>query len=101
MEIQSEELFNMPDLLFAQFCDEKFQINRGVLNVIDVWFYQRGLRQITKRRKTILSFVHYIHNNEQPSKKVKFGHGGLTTRLEQFWQQQEGRIKRVMEYAGK
>lgn len=91
----------MPDLLFAKLCDEKFQINKGVLNAIDVWFYQRGLRQIAKRRKTILSFVHYINNSEQPSKKIKFGPGGLSTRLEQFWQQQEGLTKRVLEYAGK
>ena len=87
MEFQSEEIMHMPDLLFLKLCEEKFEINKGVYNTIDRWFYKQGLSQIIERRKTILSFFQYISLSENQGKKVKFGPGGLTTRLSSFWEQ--------------
>ena len=88
MECQSEEILHMPDLLFSKHCEEKYEVNKGVYNTIDRWFYNQGLNQITERRKTILSFFQYISLSENQGKKVKFGPGGLTTRLVCFWEQQ-------------
>jgi riboflavin kinase len=87
MEFQSEETFHMPDLLFSKLCEEKYEINRGVYNTIDRWFYKQGLSQIVERRKTILFFFQHISLTENQGKKVKFGPGGLTTKLDQFWEQ--------------
>jgi riboflavin kinase len=84
---QDEELLNIPDLLFSKFCEEKYEINKGVYNTIDHWFYQQGLSRIVERRKTILNFFQYICLIENKNTKVKFGPGGLTTKLKQFWQQ--------------
>jgi riboflavin kinase len=92
MEFQSEEILHMPDLLFARICEEKYEINKGVYNTIDSWFYKQGLCQIVERRKTILSFFQYIRLTENQVKKVKFGPGGLTIRLEHFWEQSVGRF---------
>jgi hypothetical protein len=39
LEIQMEELSHLPDLLFINFCNEKFKINRGIYNVIDQFFF--------------------------------------------------------------
>lgn len=88
MEFRSEEIVHMPDLLFSKLCEEKYQINKGIYNTIDRWFYTKGLIQIIERRKMILSFFQYISLSENPGKKVKFGSGGLTARLGQFWEQQ-------------
>ena len=92
MEFQSEEILQMPDLLFARICEEKYEINKGVYNTIDSWFYKEGLSQIVERRKMILSFFQYIRFTENQGKRVKFGPGGLTIRLERFWNQQVGRL---------
>jgi len=92
MEFQTQETLHMPDLLFAKLCEEKYEINKGVFNTIDLWFYKQGLSQIVERRKTILSFFQYIRLTENKGKKVKFGPGGLTIRLEQFWEQQVERF---------
>ena len=80
MEFQSEEMMHMPDLLFSKLCEEKFEINKGVYNTIDRWFYKQGLSQIIERRKTILSFFQYISLSENQGKKVKFGPGGLNNK---------------------
>ncbi|MFJ5757743.1 hypothetical protein ACIQAA_01080 [Neobacillus sp. NPDC093182] len=85
MESQSEEILHMPDLLFAKLCEVKYEINKGVYNTIDSWLYKKGLSQILERRKTILSFFKYIRLTENQGKKVKFGPGGLITRLEHFY----------------
>jgi hypothetical protein len=101
VDYQSEEILHMPDLLFAKLCDEKYEINKGILNVIDLWFYKKGLRQIIERRKWILSFFQYIRLTENRNKKIKFGPGGLTIRLEQFWNNESGTRKQVLSHAGK
>ncbi|SIS02013.1 hypothetical protein SAMN05878482_10993 [Peribacillus simplex] len=85
MKFQSEELLNLPDLLFSKFCEDHYYINKGVYNTIDRWFYEQGVSHIVKRRKVVLSFCQSfcISGNE----KVKFGPGGLTIKLNLFWTQ--------------
>jgi len=80
----NEELYHVPDHLFSEFCKSEFRINKGVLNTIDKWFYQRGLQNIIDRRKTIIEFFYFIKTNENCN-QVKFGPGGLTSRLLKFW----------------
>jgi riboflavin kinase len=84
-KFHSEEIFNLPDFLFSKFCEEKYDINKGVYNTIDRWFYEQGLSHIVNRRTMILSFCQNfcISGN----KKVKFGPGGLTIKLNLFWAQ--------------
>ncbi|WP_223881918.1 hypothetical protein [Niallia endozanthoxylica] len=81
-----EETVNIPDLLFINICNERYGINRGVYNTIDAWFYNQGIHQITERRHTILSFLEYIKENcLTDNRRCKFGHGGLTVKLEEFY----------------
>jgi riboflavin kinase len=84
-KFQSEEILNLPDLLFFKFCDEQYGINKGVYNTIDRWFYEQGVNHIANRRTLILSFCQNFCISR--NKKVKFGPGGLTTRLNLFWTQ--------------
>ncbi|OCA92014.1 hypothetical protein [Pseudobacillus wudalianchiensis] len=78
-------LIHLPDLLFVQWCDAEFGINRGVYNTIDSWFYQKGIKEITQRRKYILKFyLSLIHHGSKGS-KIKFGHGGLAASLNNYW----------------
>lgn len=88
MGLQLEEILNMPDLLFSRLCEEKYEVNKGVYNTIDRWFYNQGLSPVVERREMILSFIHYISVTENQGNKVKFGSGGLTKRLDQFWGKQ-------------
>lgn len=83
--LQTEEILNMPDLLFSKFCEEHFEINKGVYNTIDSWFYQQGINRIVHRRKMILTFCQSIRLLRK--EKVKFGPKGLTSRLNAFWTQ--------------
>lgn len=86
MKKHAEEIWQKPDLFFSKYCEEKFDINKGVYNTIDCWFYEQGLEQITERRKTILSFFQYLHLIEKTNHKIKFGPRGLTTKLNQYWE---------------
>jgi riboflavin kinase len=83
--LQTEKIFHMPDLLFSKFCEENFEINKGVYNTIDCWFYQKGIDHIVNRRKMILAFCQSIRFLRK--EKVKFGPKGLTSRLNSFWAQ--------------
>ena len=85
MELASMRIPHMPDLLFVQWCEETFGVNRGVYNTIDAWFYERGLSDIVKRRRCIVSFLNSQVNGSLTGKKMKFGHGGLTTCLNDYW----------------
>lgn len=85
-EVEAE--IHLTDLAFVQLCEEKYEINRGVYNAIDTWFYVKGIKHILNRRATVIEFlehlkVHFIQKN--CSGKLKFGHGGLTNQLEDFW----------------
>ena len=79
----AEEVFNLPDLRFIQFCEWKFKLNRGIYNNIDNWFYEQGVTKIVDRRRAIIQFLFFIGSNDR---KTKFGSGGLKNRLEEFWQ---------------
>lgn len=81
-----EEILNLPDLQFNQYCEQRFDVNKGVYNTIDNWFYNQGINSVVERRKTVLQFLYEITLNEG---KVKFGPGGLTRKLQAFWEKQQ------------
>ena len=83
MKFQSEEIVNLPDLLFSKLCEDHYDINKGVYNTIDRWFYEQGVNHIVNRRQMILSFCQSFCISGK--EKVKFGPGGLTTKLNLFW----------------
>ena len=85
MKNDTYTLIHLPDLLFAQWCDEKFGINRGVYNTIDSWLYQKGILEITKRRVYTLNFLQSLNPHSDKKAKCKFGHGGLSNSLDNFW----------------
>lgn len=80
------------DLSFMQFCEREFGINRGIYNTIDNWFFNIGVKNLLKRRKTIIIFLQGLQmkGNEKPKNKIKFGHGGLTLCLSEFWNSKIG-----------
>ncbi len=82
-------VINLPDLQFSQFCQQQFSLNKGIYNTIDNWFFNNGIIDITIRRKMILQFMKFSCSNET---KVKFGSGGLSKKLEDFWNQTIGDI---------
>lgn len=78
---------NLPELHFFQRCQDQYRINRGVYNVIDEWFFNQGIVHVGYRRIFILSFLDFVSevNMEGASSKfVKFGHGGLLKKLNEF-----------------
>jgi riboflavin kinase len=83
------------DLSFMQFCEKEFGINRGIYNTIDDWFFNIGIKNLLKRRKTIIMFLQGLQKRDstQPSKKVKFGNGGLKLCLGEFWNSNPGNYK--------
>jgi riboflavin kinase len=84
--LQDNEQIHLPDLHFSKFCEKEYEINRGVYNTIDHWFYEQGIRQIVDRRNIILQFFQYICIiDDKKSRKIKFGPGGLTSKLNKFW----------------
>lgn len=80
-------MIHWPDLQFVHWCEEQYGVNRGVYNVIDAWFYNQGLDDIVERRVHILEFLSFQAQNLSKGNTLKFGSGGLKTRLNQFWSQ--------------
>ena len=83
-----EMKIQLPDLQFCKLCEDIFGVNRGVYNTIDDWFYRKGIDEILIRRSVILDFLVFScgHSINQPCKgRFKFGHGGLTIKLEEFF----------------
>lgn len=80
-----EQLIHLPDLQFVKFCEEVFCVNRGIYNIIDAWFYEQDIKNVSSRRKIILIFFNHLNRDQQ---KIKFGPGGVKTHLEDFWHQQ-------------
>ncbi|MBA9028435.1 hypothetical protein [Peribacillus huizhouensis] len=85
MKNDMNALIHLPDLLFIQWCDAEFGINRGVYNTIDSWFYQKGVKEITQRRKYILKFSQSLNQYCDKRAKIKFGPGGLIGCLNNYW----------------
>jgi riboflavin kinase len=76
-----EKIIHLNDLSFIRLCYEKYGVNKGVYNTIDAWFYSKGVENILERRRKILLFLQYIKNHSCS----KFGHGGLTIKLQEFF----------------
>ncbi len=82
-----KEIAELPDLIFARFCEKEYGVNKGIYNTIDAWFFERGLDRIVERRQMILAFFMTLKLQENAS-KIKFGSRGLAARLNHFWLQQ-------------
>ncbi|PLS05452.1 hypothetical protein CVD27_10235 [Neobacillus cucumis] len=79
----------MPDLQFFSWCNQQYKVNRGVYNTIDQWFYDFGIDNIYSRRIQLLAFLDSVKEElieSNQSKFIRFGHGGLTKRLNDFIQ---------------
>lgn len=79
-----KDLYHLPDLKFAKWCEENFSINRGVYNTIDEKLYEAGYEEVYERRKAIIVFLEKHVTKEQTRKYFKFGHGNLSGALQQF-----------------
>jgi len=80
------ELIHWPDYKFAEYCRNRFRVNRGVYNTIDVWLFENGCRDIGERRRLILLFLEACSEeyDEEDGKFIKFGKGGLTDRIRRY-----------------
>ena len=81
------ESLNLPDLQFFKWCDRQFGVNRGVFNTIDNWFNENGIVNVYYRRILLLEFLKFSVEDglrQGESKFIKFGHGGLSTKLNEF-----------------
>jgi len=81
----SNHILHFTDLSFFHYCHKKFRVNRGVFNTIDEWFYNKGEVNILQRRKHMIKFLAFVTNDE--TEYVKFGPGGLSTKLIQYWEE--------------
>lgn len=79
-----EQIVQFPDLLFVDFCEKQFGVNKGLYNTIESWFYKNGYVDIIQRRKTLLLFLKFVNGSNRESRRLKFGHGGLIPRLDDF-----------------
>ena len=84
------QLLNLPDLEFSRYCQQQFSINKGIFNTIDSWFYDNGIINILDRRMMIIQFMSFSNSKETD---VKFGPGGLSKKLEDYWNQTMERIQ--------
>jgi riboflavin kinase len=77
---------HLTDFAFAKLCENKFGINRGIYNTIDSTFYEKGIRDIISRRKTIISFLTITVgiSGDLKHHQHKFGHGGLSLKINEF-----------------
>lgn len=83
------EYLNLPDLLFYQYCQRNYYLNRGNYHIIDQWFYKHGVLNLIFRRIYMLAFLDYVSKGEGlvVHKYMKFGKGGLTSKLNEFLKQ--------------
>jgi hypothetical protein len=80
------EIIHWPDFKFAEYCRNRYRINRGVYNTIDVWLYENGCRDIGMRRRLILMFLAACgeESEAEDGKFLKFGKGGLSERIRRY-----------------
>lgn len=81
--MKKEEIYDLPDLQFAKWCEQTFAINRGVYNTIDGKLFDLGYKNIRLRRKAIVAFLQQ-HVERTDKKYYKFGHGNLSNALQNF-----------------
>ncbi|MDQ0268829.1 hypothetical protein [Cytobacillus purgationiresistens] len=85
--LEKSHYLNLPDLQFFNWCSENFKINKGVFNTVDEWFYKNGVENIMVRRIYLLAFFEYVAANSEnvnKQKVIRFGHGGLIRKLQDF-----------------
>jgi riboflavin kinase len=86
MFFDMREAIHLTDLSFIEHCNEEYGINRGIYNTIDNWFYEQGVKNLLERRDTIISFLEFINGkSESKNNRCKFGNGGLTIKLNEFY----------------
>lgn len=88
-KLYDTEYLNLPDLLFYQYCQKNYHLNRGNYHIIDQWFYNKGVPNLIFRRIYMLAFLDYVIKDDDlvVHKYMKFGKGGLTSKLNEFLQQ--------------
>jgi riboflavin kinase len=88
IKLERSKYLNLPDLKFFIWCNQLYGINRGVYNTIDQWLFENGMISIYHRRIQLLAFLNYIQDRsdikDNNHKYIRFGHGGLTSRLREF-----------------
>jgi riboflavin kinase len=90
---------NLPDLSFVRKTEEKFNVNRGVYNTIDAWFYDYGIEDIVERRSHITQFLVYSTKeveNDRLFKRLHFPDGltnTLETYVERYWVRKQPKHK--------
>jgi riboflavin kinase len=84
MREKKDNVIHLPDLSFVQWCEKSYGLNRGVYNTIDAWFYENGTKDILKRRKLIVYFLNHYKQDQYDGKRIKFGHGRLTSLLSEY-----------------
>ncbi|MEW9672071.1 hypothetical protein [Ammoniphilus sp. 3BR4] len=86
---KEDHVIHFPDLLFITFCENQYGINKGIYNTIESWFYDKGYVDILERRKTIIHFLELSRKEALKSGKLRFGHGGLVPKLNEFMMNQK------------
>ncbi|WP_338450050.1 hypothetical protein R4Z09_28590 [Niallia oryzisoli] len=89
---ERSEYLNLPDIDFFLFCERQYRVNKGVYNTIDRWFYQNGIENIIHRRIYLLGFLEFVTESnlkQNHHKYIRFGNGGLITKLQEFMKESE------------
>jgi riboflavin kinase len=82
---KQNNIINLPDIAFVRHCQTLYGVNRGVYNTVDCWFYDKGMTDIRIRRTAMLAFLNQLlEGSHEQKKNIKFGHNGLTPRLNEF-----------------
>ncbi|OLO38997.1 hypothetical protein BTR23_10675 [Alkalihalophilus pseudofirmus] len=83
-----DQIVNMPDIMFINYCYKKYGLNKGIYNTIDLWLYKKEIHDIVNRRKKIIHFLEFMKNTSRNHNKNKtkltFGCGGLSEKLTEF-----------------
>jgi hypothetical protein len=80
--IKQFETIHLTDLEFINLCQQKYGINRGIYNCIDLMFYNYGIKNILERRKFILEFLEYM--KKKTNDRIKFGAKGLRKSVDEY-----------------
>jgi riboflavin kinase len=79
------DIYNLPDFQFANYCLEKYGLNKGIYNTIDQWMYANGYRRIQQRREALLSFLEFMAAKaELQDREIRFGKGMLVESLSAY-----------------
>lgn len=81
------QAIQIPDVLYTRLVEQCFGVNRGVLNTIDLWLWERGMNSIVHRKQEILQFLVQQSKSQHVNRKIRFGAGQLIMRLEKYWRQ--------------